>query len=132
MVFLDCVGFIADYPAVSEALDVLGHGANEPCPLCFFRRHDQSGKANSTYGLTTKIHSSHPSFACLEERVKAMRDGKADEETLRSIGLSPILENNQFHPLSLHALSKALRQVKGRVPLTGQRRPVVPSCFDPY
>ena len=33
VLFLDCVGFIADYPAISDTVDMLGHNANAPCHL---------------------------------------------------------------------------------------------------
>ena len=44
-IFLDCVGFIAHCPAVSETLEVVGHTSNAPCHLCFLTRYDKSGVA---------------------------------------------------------------------------------------
>jgi hypothetical protein len=42
-VFLDLVGFVGDYTAVTHTLDLFGHTACSPCHLCAFRREDGSG-----------------------------------------------------------------------------------------
>ena len=34
--FFDIIGFLADYPVSSAAVDVLGHTANTPCTHCTF------------------------------------------------------------------------------------------------
>jgi hypothetical protein len=40
-VFLDIVGYICDYPAVTHALDVLGHNFRAPCHIRAFPRQDR-------------------------------------------------------------------------------------------
>lgn len=55
--FLDFIGLIADYSTISEAIDELGHKANAPCHLCFFRLYEMFGSGSSTYGYSTAMDS---------------------------------------------------------------------------
>ena len=128
---LDCVGFIADYPAISEAIDVLGHNSNAPCHLCFFKRYDKSGRGEPMYAYTTRVCSGHPSFIRNEQRLKELRSGELVETELRDLGMegSSSFESS-VRPL--HNLNEALAAVRGQVPLTKTGKRVVASIFDPY
>ena len=131
VIFLDCVGFIADYPAVSEALDVLGHMSNAPCHACAFRRYDRSGQGHSKYGYTADIHNGHPSFSRTGERTAILRELNIPEEDLHRLGMQREgSSRHRLHPL--HALSVALSGARARVPRTSDGVPVVPAMFDPY
>ena len=37
-IFIDVLGYIGDYPAVTHSLDLLGHNSRAPCHLCYFFR----------------------------------------------------------------------------------------------
>ena len=130
-VYLDCVGFVGDYPAVSEVLDLLGHTSNAPCHLCSFTRYDKSGRGTSAYAYTSKICSSHPSFIRNGGRVAEIRASDEDPQTLRQLGLQPH-ERIMTRSQPLHALSAALRRARAFVPLTSHGIRVVPCVFDPY
>lgn len=125
-IFLDCVGFIADYPAISEALDVLGHNSNAPCHLCFFTRYDRSGRGIGAYSYSHKIHSNHPSFSRFEDRAELLRQSDID---LKKLGMKDAIETDQS---PLHLLSRRLEEVRPNVPKTIDGRKVVPSIFEPY
>ena len=131
VVFLDCVGFIADYPAMSEALDVLGHNSNVPCHLCAFSRYDKSGGGHSAYGYSTAIQSSHPSFCRLAERTNALRTAKVSDSDLRAMGFQESAvygsKVNALHELSIH-----LSRVRSKIPRNEYDLPVVPGVFEPY
>lgn len=46
-IFIDVIGFMTHYPAVSSLVDVKSHSADTPCPLCSFTRKTQIlGSAN--------------------------------------------------------------------------------------
>jgi hypothetical protein len=133
--FLDVVGFVGDYPAVTHALDILGHNAGAPCHLCAFQRDEGSGTGASRYGYSTEAHARSNAFVRTGARVLAVRDGErrnAHENrssALRGLGLKP---GPGEAPLPLHSLSKALEEVRHRVPLTELGLPVVPAALDPY
>jgi hypothetical protein len=61
-IFLDIVGLIGDYPAVTHVNDLLGHTACSPCHLCTFQREDGSGTVASRYSYTSRIHDRSPIF----------------------------------------------------------------------
>ena len=129
--FLDCVGFIADYPAMSEALDVLGHNSNVPCHLCAFSRYDKSGSGHSAYGYTTAIQSSHPSFCRLAERSHALRTAKISDSDLRAMGFQEsAVYTSKVN--ALHGLSTDLSSIRMKIPRTEHDIPVVPGVFEPY
>jgi len=128
-IFIDVVGYIGDYPAVTHTLDVLGHMARAPCHLCSFQRDDRSGPNAPQYGFTTKIHSRTSSFTRSRGRIERVRKGCPDTDQLRVLGLKPTTETND---LPLHELSVALDAARKDVPLTASGHPVVPALFDPY
>jgi hypothetical protein len=40
-VFIDVLGYIGDYPAVTHSFDLHGHNSRAPCHLCFFIRQNR-------------------------------------------------------------------------------------------
>ena len=128
-IFIDVVGYIGDYPAVTHTLDVLGHMARAPCHLCAFQRDDRSGPNAPYYGFTTNIHSRTSSFNRSRSRIERVRNGGANAEELRALGLKATTETND---LPLHELSAALEAARQYVPMTTSGHPVVPAIFDPY
>ena len=128
-IFIDIVGYIGDYPAVTHTLDVLGHTSRAPCHLCSFLRNDRSGSKAARYAFTTTVHSRNSSFNRSRGRIESVRKACADTEQLKVLGLKPTAEQRD---LPLHELSVALAAVRKDVPLTASGHPVVPSLFDPY
>lgn len=130
-VFLDLVGFVGDYPAVTHTLDLLGHTACSPCHLCVFRREEGSGRGASRYGYDTRIHARSMTFVRTMQRTTAARSRGLSASALKELGLKPSEEDRQ---LPFHELAGALRRVilENRVPLTEHGIPVVPAVFDPY
>ena len=131
ILFLDCIGFVGDYPAVSEVLDVLGHTANAPCHLCSFTRYDKSGRGTSAYAYTSRVCSGHPSFIRTRNRVAQLRTGGVDAGSLRALGLQQE-ESLANRSQPLHDLSVALSRARPSVPLTAGGVRVVPSVLEPY
>jgi hypothetical protein len=129
-IFVDVLGFIGDYPAVSHALDVLGHNSRAPCHLCSFLRQDRIGNgALSYYGYTNEVHSKATAFCRSVQRMKSLRAEELSSQELTSLGFQPTF-NAADYPL--HALSDALCAARMHVPLTEGGLPVVPAVFDPY
>ena len=67
LVFLQMIGFVADYPASSAVLDVMNHNSRAPCTHCTFRYNtdhnaeieDHTEKCYSYDTTTTFMNSSH-------------------------------------------------------------------------
>jgi hypothetical protein len=129
-IFIDVLGFIGDYPAVSHALDVLGHNSRAPCHLCCFVRQDRIGHGNLPYyGHTAEIHSKSTAFSRSVPRMHNVRAENSNTHDLAALGFKKAF-NIADYPL--HALSSALSEARGQVPVTDQNEPVVPAVFDPY
>jgi hypothetical protein len=85
---LDIVGYIGDYPAVTHALDVLGHNSRAPCHLCAFLRQYRTGTEGlNYYGRSTSVHSSASSFCRDGKRIKSVRSGLVSSSLLQTLGL---------------------------------------------
>lgn len=103
--FLNCVGFIADYPDISETIDVFCHTSNVPCHLCYLARYYNYGRDVSAYGYTTDVLTDHPDFCRNEKRLQVLRNKGITKRELRGLGMErsgdyeAIL--NAFHPLSI-------------------------------
>jgi hypothetical protein len=107
-IFLDIVGFIGDYPAVTHVNDLLGHTACSPCHICTFQREDGSGTGASRYAYTSRIHARAPSFVRTMERMKELRSTNLSPVSLRELGLNANI--SEAH-LTLHRLAEALNKV---------------------
>jgi hypothetical protein len=127
-VFLGIVEFIGDYPAISHALDVLGHNACSPCHLCSFTR--DSGAFRSRYGYRCDFNARASAHTRFKDRVAGLRAAGVCADDLRSIRVRPS-EPRQLY-LPLHELSEALEGARSAVPLTDHGHPVVPALFDSY
>ena len=127
VIFLDPVGFIGDYPAVSHTLDVRGHTSNTPCHSCIFEKQDMSSSGGSRNAYTALLNSQMSTHARGMHRNKLVRE-VASQDQLKVLGLSldPI-ENK-----ALHNLSESLNRVRRGVPTNEEGVPVVPCQFDPY
>ena len=130
-VFLDAVGFIGDYPAITHAIDVLGHTACSPCHLCVFRREDGSGRGHSRYGYNARIHARSTPFVRSMKRTRVARSTNLSAAVLKELGLRSEGEDEM---LPLHTLAEELEKAVAVVgiPLTERGTPVVPAVFDPY
>mgnify|MGYP003438799006 FL=1 len=129
-IFIDVLGFIGDYPAVSHALDVLGHNSRAPCHLCCFVRQDRIGHGSLPYyGYTSEIHCKSTAFSRSVQRMHNVRAEYPDTHDLLALGFKKTFNIADF---PLHTLSSALSSARGQVPFTDQNEPVVPALFDPY
>jgi hypothetical protein len=129
-IFIDVLGFIGDYPAVTHALDVLGHNSRAPCHLCCFVRQDRIGHGNLPYyGYTSEIHSKSTAFSRSVQRMHNVRAEQPNAQDLAALGFKKTFNIADF---PLHTLSSALSSARGQVPVNDQNEPVVPAIFDPY
>jgi hypothetical protein len=69
-IFIDVLGFIGDYPAISHALDVLGHNSRAPCHLCCFVRQDRTGHGCVPYYGCEGFSGHFPSPYCKDSRTR--------------------------------------------------------------
>jgi hypothetical protein len=127
--FLDIVGYIVDFTAVTRALDALGHNCRDPCHLCAFLRQDRTGTEGlNFYGYSTSVHNRVLQFCRDRKRIKSVRSGLVSSSLPQKIGVKSSTDEI-YCPL--HTLSDALSKVRSQVPLTDCGVPVVPSVFDP-
>ena len=128
-IFIDPIGFMADYPAVSSVLDVKSHTADAPCPLCSFTRRKNITGAD--YGYTVDIHSSRMSNVRFADRTYALREMGVDESSGKNMGMNEggieILESSP-----LYSLHKKFKYQRHKAALTADGSHVVSPCFDPY
>jgi hypothetical protein len=105
-IFIDVLGYIGDYPAVTHSLDLLGHNSRAPCHLCSFIRQDRIGPTDIPYyGFTTSVHSKATSFCRSIDMMKILREDNTATQELNTLEFQPtfdVIEN------PLHALSEAL------------------------
>jgi hypothetical protein len=128
-IFIDVLGFIGDYPAVSHALDVLGHNTRAPCHLCCFFRQDRIGHGSFPYySYTSEIHCKSTAFSLSVQRRHNVRAEYPNTQGYLHSGLN--IFNIADFPL--HTLSSALSSARGQVTFTDQNEQVVPALFDPY
>jgi hypothetical protein len=74
-IFIDVLGYIGDYHAVSHSLDLLDHNSRAPCHLCSFIGQDRIGPTDIPYyGYTTSVHSKATSLCRSIDRMKIMRE----------------------------------------------------------
>jgi hypothetical protein len=129
-IFIDVLGYIEDYPAVTHSLDFLGHNSRDPCHLCSFIRQNRIGPTDIPYyGFTTFVHSKATSFCRSIDRMKILREDNTATQELNTLEFQPtfdVIEN------LLHALREALKEARYLVPLTNGGASVVPALFDPY
>jgi hypothetical protein len=86
-IFIEVIGFIGDYPAVSNALDVLGHNSRAPCHLCCFVRQDRIGHGSLPYyGYTSAIHCNSTAFSRSVQRMHNVRAEYPDTQDLLALG----------------------------------------------
>ncbi|MEM7297426.1 MAG: hypothetical protein AAF391_04070 [Bacteroidota bacterium] len=131
IVYLDLVCLIADYPAVSPAIDTRGHAANAPCTVCTFPR--QRDCFDSDYGYMSNANWQNPSFARSMERTSILRNAEISDQDMLSLGMksygtadwkdSPLI---LFHRKLLEQESKATRVVDNN------NIQISHAVFDPY
>ena len=120
-IFVDVVRFVADYPAVTETLDVTRHKVNTLCTLCTFRKN--AGVGESGFGYATKVHAHHTaSFRCME-RHEAHRNSEIDSKDTNRLGMKG--SNMISHERSpILALQRELERARVDLPLTTDRKRV--------
>jgi hypothetical protein len=129
-IFLDIVGYFGDYPAVTHAMDVLGHNSRAPCHLCAFLRQDRTGTDGLNYYVySTSVHSRASSFCREGRRINSVRSGVSSSSLFQSLGLMYQVDEIQC---PLHILCDVLSKVRSQVLRTDCGAQVLPSVFDPY
>ena len=131
-VFIDVVGFVADYPASSKVLDVMNHGARAPCTHCTFRR--RRDKKQSRYGYTASINSSRTSYSRDIFRTLALRSESFHERFANYMGfnegnLKDIDVESKWPLLKLGLKSL---QAKNTFKSMRNGRSILCNSFDPY
>lgn len=128
-IFIDIVGFIADYPAITHTLDVMGHNATAPCSLCTFRRQLMNNRTK--YGYSTNIHAECTSDLRCWERHEALRSSGISAMGLQRLGMSSACKaSTEISPLN--ELRKALEGSRHHIPRNEKGELVVSGIFDPY
>lgn len=131
-IFLDVVGFVADYPASSNVLDVMSHAAKAPCTHCTFRHRSAPG--DTDYAYSTNIDSSHSSFVRGMHRTVSVRQSTLSDDDakwlgMRKGGISVIDEPGQWPLLKL---TKTLQSRQSEIPFNMEGERVVSGFFDAY
>ena len=128
-IFVDVVGFVADYPAAAETLDVMGHTANTRCTLCTFRKN--TGVGESRFGNSTEVHAHRTASLRCMERHEALRNSEIDSQDTNWLGMK---DSNKMCDESspLLALQRELERVRVDVPLTRDGKRVVSGRFEAY
>ena len=85
--FVDIVGYIGDYLAVTHTLDVLGQNAGTPSHLCTLRNYSEKGTGESDYAYTTKNHSRNSAFCRDYDRMESIMHDLVRNEDFQFIGL---------------------------------------------
>ena len=131
-IFIDTVGFVADYPASSEVLDVMKHGATAPCTHCTFRRRRDQ---NSTrYGYSSKINSSNSSHSRGLYRSIALRSGKFKDKFAIYLGHNEGGLDDALKPghWPLFKLGIKMLSLENKYTNRETRKRVHHALFDPY
>ena len=128
-IFLDIVGYIADYPVAAAPLDVLGHMGDSPCTHCNIRKFKKSGA--STMGYTTNIHALNNASVRCGERHNALRQTEFSDRDANFLGMKP-KSHVTDRSCPLLALQRRLSSVQSDIPLNSEGMRVVPAMFDAY
>lgn len=113
--YFDILGFLADYPASSTVVDVLGHTASAPCTHCGFVL--LRSLLRSRYAFSTILNSCHSMLRRTQWRVTSMRSSGFSTDHARQLGLkdasgNPIEKRGKFPLLKLAArYNKSLLQL---------------------
>ena len=122
LIFLDCLCYNGDCPALASALGTKGHRGDCPCHVCSFRRK-KKGK------LSIVTSNGVSSVTCSAKRThRKVRDIQRQTEnnagTLEIIGVgkpdAPLL-----------VLSDEIKKLEN-IPKTSEGKQVVPNCFDGF
>lgn len=128
-IFIDPIGFMADYPAVSSVLDVKAHTADAPCPLCSFRR--KKDVVGSDYAYSADVNSARTGNVRFAERSYAVRHTGIDAQSAKDMGMK-MGDIGVVHDSPLHLLHRGLQAERHKVPKTDAGDFVVSAYFDPY
>lgn len=100
-IFLDPIGFMADYPAASSVLDFKYHTADAPCTLCSFTRNKNIVGAD--YAYTTAVTSRRMGTARYMEISHAIRHTGMKDVSSKYMGVreggAQILQNSPLFML---------------------------------
>ena len=122
LIFLDCLCYNGDCPALAKALGTKGHMADCPCHVCSFRRM-KKGKlsivtSNGVSSVTCSAKRTHRKVRDIQ------RQSESKADTLELIGIgkpdAPLL-----------VMSDEIKKVKN-IPKTSEGKQVVPNCFDGF
>ena len=106
VIFLDTVGYIADFKETADGVDTLSHSGSAGCNLCSFRRFEGNAGNSSLFAYTTNINSHDASSKRSAERHKQLRDNGISEKQCSFLGLnsSSRPQKEIYPPLVLHDL----------------------------
>lgn len=84
-IFIDVVNLLGDYPQVAKYTDILGHGADAMCSLCFVRKRKKRSLPANNYG--NGIHSARVGYARFDGRTHSIRQAAPHPELVRILGM---------------------------------------------
>lgn len=138
-VFLQMVGFIADYPASSAVLDVMNHNSRAPCTHCTFQyktQHMDEADESSfkCYSHNTEVTSLHASHRRGRFRSCALRGSQLTKPQSVYMGMQigTLEEIEQPGRWPLLKLSLELDKVQLQRKRDSSNKYVLPSSLDPY
>ena len=94
-VFLDIMGFIGDYPAVSAVVDISGHNSTAPCTHCGFVFNKSAGMP--VYAYTTSVTSRHSSYRRTQERTESLQATGLSADALKMLGMKKLQYEELVH-----------------------------------
>ena len=122
IIFLDCLCYNGDCPALASALGTKGHRGDCPCHVCSFRRR-KKGKlsivtSNGVSSVTCSAKRTHRKVRDIQRQ----QEGNADALELIGVGKpdAPLL-----------VMSDEIKKLEN-IPKTSEGKKVVPNCFDGY
>ncbi|MEM1282988.1 MAG: hypothetical protein AAGG81_05485, partial [Chlamydiota bacterium] len=110
--FFDIIGFLADYPASSSVVDVLGHNGSAPCTHCTFVL--VRSQLRSRYAFTTTINSSNSMFRRTQWRTVSIRSVGLDSTQSQQLGVKDG-DNSTLNDRGRYPLLKLASQFNERL-----------------
>jgi len=131
-VFLDCMGFVGDYPAVVQVIDTLKPKSNVPCTHCTFHVNiNPDRNEGSKHAATSKVHSQMTSVVRTRSRTTEIRRHALTADDFKAMGL---IDDARFGDVRcpLIYLDRKLNWSERWIKKSLQGTPVVPGKFCAY
>lgn len=129
-IYLDCVGFIGDTPAIGKGLDVSGHTGGTFCHLCTRQKNSETVEGR-VFGEPGKM-SSLTAKGRYRFKHEAVNDWNPADGTLTKLGMKR-LENSVLTDRGFsHLLAEKLASIGDTGPKDEHGRKILSIHLDPY